>query len=127
MRVLEDLVEVAPLETVPDSEDPIGDLHLEVDRLCDRLRDKPVAAFLAALVAAARVDPVGRELRKRYVEDVMAPFRRLLGLAELDGIEIEEAVSIIVAPLLVDTLLLDRAIGRRRAHDAVDRCVVSVS
>ncbi|TIC85007.1 TetR/AcrR family transcriptional regulator [Nocardioides sp. GY 10113] len=125
--VLAALIEVAPSPSRAGSGDPRADLHAEVDALCDRLRDKPVAAFLQALAATAAVDGEAAALRHRYVDDLLAPFRAVLraaGLAE-DGGAAEEAaddaVAAIVAPLLVDALLLDRPTARERAHRAVDR------
>lgn len=111
------LIAVAPLEPAPPSGDPVTDLHAEVDLLCDRLRDKPVAEFLSALVTASASDPTCVELRRRYVLDLTRPFRAVLdGLASPEVAE--SAATEIVAPLLVDSMLLDRAVDRDRAHRA---------
>lgn len=114
------LIAVAPHAAVEPTADPVADLHTEVDLLCDRLRDKPVAAFLRALVTAAVTDPACAELRQRYVTDLLAPFHaavRAVGVE--DHAQVEEIASAIVSPLLVDALLLDRAADRERAHRAV--------
>ncbi|MCP9624880.1 TetR family transcriptional regulator [Nocardia otitidiscaviarum] len=117
--VLAALIAVAPHEPLTPSGDPVADLHTEVDLLCDRLRDKPVAAFLRALVTASSADPSCTELRHRYVADLLEPFRAALrALAFGDEAAVEEAASAIVAPLLVDALLLDRPVDRERAHRA---------
>lgn len=115
--VLAALISVAPHP--PAQRD--GDLHAEVDLLCDRLRDKPVAAFLRALVTASSADPSCAELRHRYVADLLAPFRNAVRALGIGGAErIEEAAASIVAPLLLDALLLDRPADRDRAHRAAD-------
>ncbi|MQY20909.1 TetR/AcrR family transcriptional regulator [Nocardia macrotermitis] len=114
------LITVAPHPSPAPTGDPVADLHAEVDSLCDRLRDKPVAAFLSALVTASATDPECVELRHRYVADLLAPFRaavRAVGVRE--RATAEEIAMSIVAPLLVDTLLLDAPADRERAHRAV--------
>ncbi|AYF76989.1 TetR/AcrR family transcriptional regulator [Nocardia yunnanensis] len=113
------LIAVAPHPSPAPTGDPIADLHAEVDGLCDRLRDKPVAAFLRALVSASATDADCAELRRRYVGDLLAPFRSALRAAGVtDESEIEDIALGVVAPLLVDTLLLDRPADRERAHRA---------
>ncbi|WP_194818160.1 TetR-like C-terminal domain-containing protein [Nocardia sp. XZ_19_385] len=116
------LIAVAPHESPEPSGDLAADLHAETDLLCDRLRDKPVAAFLRALVTASSADPSCAELRHRYVEDLLEPFRVALG--ELGVSDAEEAASALVSPLLVDALLLDRPVDRARAHRAVDAVLI---
>ncbi|MET9490742.1 TetR/AcrR family transcriptional regulator [Nocardia sp. NPDC006630] len=114
------LIAVAPHPSPQTTGDPAADLHTEVDLLCDRLRDKPVAAFLRALVTASATDPECAELRQRYVLDLLAPFRAAARAAGIeDAALVEETAMTIVAPLLVDALLLDRAADRDRAHRAV--------
>ncbi|MFI6043824.1 TetR family transcriptional regulator [Nocardia sp. NPDC051321] len=113
------LIAVAPHEPARPSGDPADDLHAEVDLLCDRLRDKPVAAFLRALVTASTGDASYTSLRHRYVMDLLEPLRRAiraLGVADRD--RIEDAAMTVVAPLLVGVLLLDRRVDRDRAHRA---------
>lgn len=118
--VLEALIEVAPTQGPAHTGDIAADLHAAVDQLCNRLRDRPVAAFLQALVAAG--EP---ELRHRYVEDLMAPFVKALAAATRT--EREDAVAAIVSPLLLDALLLERPTARTRAHRTVDEVVAKVS
>ncbi|QLY28772.1 TetR/AcrR family transcriptional regulator [Nocardia huaxiensis] len=124
--VLAALIAVAPHAAAEPSGDPVADLHTEVDLLCDRLRDKPVAAFLRALVTASSTDPSCAELRHRYVEDLIAPLRRALrATGPTDPEVVAETAAVIVSPLLVDALLLDRPVDRERAHrlatDLLDR------
>ena len=123
---LEALIAVAPLADREPSGDLAADLHAAVDQLCNRLRDRPVAAFLQALVAAAASDPDAAELRRRYVEDLMAPFAAALRAAGVERGEREDAVAAIVSPLLLDALLLDRPTARTRAHRTVDSVVAHV-
>ncbi|WP_433655004.1 TetR/AcrR family transcriptional regulator [Nocardia sp. CA-128927] len=119
--VLAALISVAPHQAAEPSGDPVADLRAELDLLCDRLRDKPVGAFLRALVTASSADPECVPLRRRYVLDLLAPIRRSVrAIGVTDEGEVDEAAMAIVSPLLVDTLLLDRAAGRERAHRAVD-------
>ncbi|MFF0493710.1 TetR/AcrR family transcriptional regulator [Nocardia sp. NPDC004068] len=119
--VLAALISVAPHPTPEPTGDPVADLRREVDLLCDRLRDKPVGVFLRALVTASSADPACVPLRHRYVMDLLEPFRRTLTAIGLAGRErVENAALAIVAPLLVDVLLLDRPVDRERAHRAVD-------
>lgn len=114
------LIAVAPHQPSQPSGDLAADLHAEVDLLCDRLRDKPVAAFLRALVTASAADPSCADLRHRYVSDLLEPFRVVLGaLGMADEYYVEEAATAVVAPLLVDVLLLDRPVDRERAHRTV--------
>ena len=114
--VLEALIAVAPSAEAPLAGDVAADLHAAVDQLCNRLRDKPVAAFLQALVAAAEPD-----LRHRYLEDLLAPFQR--ALTGVTRTERDDAVAAIVSPLLLDALLLDKPTARTRAHRTVDEVV----
>ncbi|MVU78103.1 TetR family transcriptional regulator [Nocardia sp. ET3-3] len=114
------LIAVAPHPSPEPTGDAVADLHAEVDSLCDRLRDKPVAAFLRALVTASAADPACAELRHRYVADLLAPFHAAVRAAGVgEATSIEETAMAIVAPLLVDALLLDRPADRDRAHRAV--------
>ncbi|MCF2531521.1 TetR-like C-terminal domain-containing protein [Yinghuangia soli] len=121
-----DLIEVAPARTHVPSGDVRRDLHSEVDLLCDRLRDKPVGGFLQALVAAASVDPDTAELRRRYVEDLLAPFHAALAHTAPDEAARTDAAMSIAAPLLVDALLLGRPAHRDRAHRTVDEVLERV-
>ncbi|MFE9581545.1 TetR/AcrR family transcriptional regulator [Nocardia sp. NPDC006044] len=119
--VLAALISVAPHPSAEPSGDPVADLRAEVDLLCDRLRDKPVGAFLRALVTASSTDAECVPLRRRYVSDLLAPIRRSVrAIGDTGDDEADEAAMAIVSPLLVDTLLLDRPAGRARAHRAVD-------
>lgn len=122
--VLEALIEVAPTPAPAPTGDLAHDLHAAVDALCNRLRDKPVAAFLQALVTAGADDPRVTELRHRYVEDLLGPVRSVLEGAEEQWRE--DTVAAVASPLLLDTLLLDRPTARARAHRAVDRCLTGV-
>jgi AcrR family transcriptional regulator len=121
--VLEALIEVAPAGSSGPTGDLGADLHLAVDHLCDRLRDKPVPAFLSALVAAAASDPQAAALRHRYVEDLLAPLRRALAAAGVPTSDQRHAVAQVAAPLLLDAVLLDRHADRVQAHAAVDELV----
>lgn len=119
-EVLAAILDVAPLVPRVLSGDHAADLHAEVDDLCDRLRDRPVAAVLQALVTMAATDEAAVPLRQRYVDDLVAPFRAALEGAEMPTERVDDAISAIVSPLLVDALLLDRPVQRARAHRAVD-------
>lgn len=118
--VLGALIDVAPSPARHSSGELARDLHAEVDALCNRLRDKPVAAFLQALAAMAATDPAARELREQYVGDLLAPFRAALREAKAPATAADDAVAAIVSPLLVDALLLGRPTARTRAHRMVD-------
>ncbi|MFC6154176.1 TetR-like C-terminal domain-containing protein [Nocardioides yefusunii] len=118
--VLAALIDVAPGVERSTTGDVVADLHAEVDLLCDRLRDRPVGAFLAALVTMAASDPAAVELRTKYVDDLVEPFRVLARTTGRDDLEVADAINAIVAPLVVDSLLLGREAHRDRAHRAVD-------
>ncbi|BEL05217.1 TetR/AcrR family transcriptional regulator [Actinoplanes sichuanensis] len=120
--VLAALIDVAPIPAEAPSGDLAKDLHAEVDRLCDRLRDRPVGAFLQALVVAAETD-----LRHRYVSDLLAPFHEVLRAAGVPDDEREDGVAMIASPLLLDALLLDRTAARDRAHRIADTFTASRS
>jgi AcrR family transcriptional regulator len=125
--VLAALIAVAPDPPAPPGGDLAGTLHTEVDRLCDRLRDKPVAAFLRALVTASATDPSCAELRRRYVGDLLTPFHAAFRSHATTGTgHPEEASATIVSPLLVDALLLDHPVDRERAHRAVDHVLARI-
>ena len=113
--VLVALIAVAPAAAPLTTGDLAADLHAAVDGLCNRLRDRPVAAFLRALVAAGADD-----LRHRYVEDLVAPLHAALRKANVGRSEREDAVALIASPLLLDALLLDKPTARTRAHRTVD-------
>ncbi len=119
-EVLAAIIDVAPPVRRVLTGDHALDLHAEVDALCDRLRDRPVAAVLQALVTMAATDEAAVPLRQRYVDDLVAPFRAALESADMSAERVDDAISAIVAPLLVDALLLDRPAERARAHRAVD-------
>lgn len=119
-EVLAALIDVAPGVERSSTGDLAADLHAEVDLLCDRLRDRPVGAFLAALVTMAASDPAAVELRTKYVDDLVEPFRVLARTDGRDETAVGDAVNAIVSPLVVDALLLDREANRERAHRAVD-------
>ncbi|GAA3233295.1 TetR/AcrR family transcriptional regulator [Dactylosporangium siamense] len=118
--VLAALIDVAPLPPGEASGDLARDLHAAVDQLCDRLRDRPVGAFLQALIVAAATDPAAAQLRHRYVGDLLAPFHAVLRAAGVAATDRDDAVAAIVSPLLLDALLLDRPAARTRAHRIVD-------
>ncbi|MFB7719740.1 TetR/AcrR family transcriptional regulator [Nocardia sp. NPDC056100] len=121
LEVLAALIAVAPHQPSAPSGDLAADLHAEVDLLCDRLRDKPVAAFLRALMTASSADSGYGELRRRYVMDLLEPFRAAVRALDAgDETYAEDAAASIASPLLVDVLLLDRPVARERAHRAVD-------
>lgn len=120
--VLAALIAVAPVPAPPGTGDLADDLHAAVDQLCNRLRDKPVAAFLRGLVAAGE-----DELRHRYVEDLVAPLHAALRTARVPRTERDDAVAMIASPLLLDALLLDRPTARTRAHRAVDDVVTALA
>lgn len=126
--VLESLIDVAPAGPHQMTGDLAQDLHAEVDALCNRLRDKPVGAFLQALVAAASSDPEAVPLRHRYLEDLLAPFHAALRAGGITRAqERDDAVSAVVSPLLLDALLLDRPTARTRAHRTVDDVVARLA
>lgn len=123
--VLAAIIDVAPLVPRALTGNHAVDLHAQVDELCDRLRDRPVAAVLQALVTMAATDEAAVPLRQRYVDDLVAPFRAALQGTDTEtpamtAERVDDAVSAIVSPLLVDALLLDRPVQRDRAHRAVD-------
>ncbi len=118
--VLSALIDVAPEAPRSLSGDPTVDAHRAVDDLCDRLRDKPVPAFLQALVAMAHSDPEAAALRQRYVDDLAEPIRRALVDDDIDPAFAADAVPAIVAPLLIDAAVLDSPVDRDRAHRAID-------
>ncbi|MFI5427376.1 TetR-like C-terminal domain-containing protein [Aeromicrobium sp. UC242_57] len=124
--VLAALIDVAPSPRCTPTGDVAQDLHAEVDALCNRLQDKPVAAFLQALAATAGPDPAAADLRRRYVEDLLAPFQAVLHDAGMSRTAADDTVAAIVSPLLVDALLLDRPTARARAHRAVDLHLVEI-
>ncbi|WP_238006372.1 TetR family transcriptional regulator [Dactylosporangium sp. AC04546] len=113
--VLAALIDVAPVPPAEPTGELARDLHAAVDQLCDRLRDRPVGAFLQALVVAGEA-----RLRHRYVSDLLAPFHTVLRAAGVAATDREDAVATIAAPLLLDALLLDRPAARTRAHRIVD-------
>lgn len=119
--VLAALIAVAPSPPEPTTGDLAQDLHSAVDQLCNRLRDKPVAAFLQALVSAGADD-----LRHRYVEDLVAPFHAALRAAGVPRTAREDAVALVASPLLLEALLLDRPTARTRAHRTVDEVVTQL-
>lgn len=125
--VLEALIDVAPVSSGEPTGDLAHDLHTEVDVLCNRLRDRPVAAFLQALVTASAGDPDVAALRHRYVEDLLAPFHAVLRAAGVSRTDREDAVAAIVSPLLLDALLLERPTARTRAHRVVEQTVARLA
>ncbi len=120
--VLAALIDVAPIGPAERHGDLSHDLHAEVDLLCNRLRDRPVAAFLQALITASAT-----RLRQRYVSDLLAPFHEVLKTAGVSRQAREDAVAQIVSPLLVDALLLDKPTARTRAHRMVDDIVAKLT
>lgn len=123
--VLSALIDVASAPFSEPTGDMVADTHRAVDEMCDRLRDKPVTAFLQALASAAAVDPEAVDLRHRYLRDLVTPVHRAMSAGGLPDALAQDAVPGIVAPLLVDAALLGRPVDRERAHRTVDRYVTA--
>ena len=98
------------------------DLLAAVDILLDRFEHRPARAFFGACIDYGRRSERMASVATRYVDGILAPFHTVLGEAvqsgELGG-DIDELVSALAGPLVLDHVILGRKISRRRAHATV--------
>ncbi|MEM7094992.1 MAG: TetR/AcrR family transcriptional regulator [Actinomycetota bacterium] len=103
------------------------DLRRAVRTLTDRFENRPVRTFFRATLETEPESPNARPVDQQYIEGLVAPVRDVLQGAidrgEITG-DAEALTSRLCGPLLLDHLLLDRAVDRasveRRTTDFLE-------
>jgi AcrR family transcriptional regulator len=117
--VVDDLLLVAAQteHPVPTGE-VVPDLEAALDALLWRLRNRPVAPFLAALMSGPPDDAALVARRARYVETLLEPFHAALRSATppVPASEREEIVGLVAGPVLASWLAHGRAPTRARSR-----------
>lgn len=117
--VVDDLLLVAAQteHPVPTGE-VVPDLEAALDALLWRLRNRPVAPFLAALMSGPPDDAALVARRARYVETLLEPFHAALRSATptVPAAEREEIVGLVAGPVLASWLAHGRAPTRAKAR-----------
>lgn len=116
--VLDDLLDVAARTEHPmPTGDVEADLGAALDALLWRLRHRPVAPFLAALMAGPASDAALVARRTRYVDTLLEPFHTALHAVSprLLAAQREELVSLVVGPVLLTWLSNGKPPSRAKA------------
>lgn len=98
------------------------DLLAAVDMLLDRFEHRPARAFFGACIDYGRRSERMATVATRFVDGILAPFRTVLAAAvasgELQG-DVDDLVSAIAGPLILDHVILGKEIPRRRGRALV--------
>jgi AcrR family transcriptional regulator len=117
--VVDDLLEVAARteHPVPTGE-VVADLETALDALLWRLRNRPVAPFLAALMSGPPDDATLVARRARYVDTLLEPFLAALRAAvpSVPAVERDELVSLVAGPVVLAWLSTGRPPTRAKAR-----------
>ena len=117
--VVDDLLLVAAQTEHPvPTGDPVADLEAALDALLWRLRHRPVAPFLAALMSGPPDDAALVARRTRYVETLLEPFHAALRATTtpIPAAERDELVSLVAGPVVLAWLATGRPPTRTRAR-----------
>jgi AcrR family transcriptional regulator len=105
--VVDDLLEVAAATEHPEpTGDVLADLEAALDALRLRLRTRPVAPFLAALMSGPPDDAALLARRTRYVETLLEPFRAAVRAATppLPAATRDTVVDLVAGPVILSWL-----------------------
>ena len=100
----------------------VADLEAALEALLWRLRNRPVAPFLAALMSGPPDDAALVARRARYVDTLLEPFHAALRAAvpPVPAAERDELVSLVAGPVVLAWLSTGRpptqGEGTRRTH-----------
>jgi AcrR family transcriptional regulator len=117
--VVDDLLLVAAQTEHPvPTGDVVADLEAALDALLWRLRHRPVAPFLAALMSGPPDDAALVARRSRYVDTLLEPFHAALrsSTAPVPAAERDELVSLVAGPVLLTWLATGRPPTRTKAR-----------
>ena len=117
--VVDDLLLVAAQTEHPvPTGDVVPDLEAALDALLWRLRHRPVAPFLAALMSGPPDDAALVARRARYVETLLEPFHAALRAATppVPAAERDELVGLVAGPVLTAWLAHGRPPTRAKAR-----------
>ncbi len=120
--VVDDLLDVAASADHPPLTGTVEhDLRAAMDALLWRLRHRPVAPFLAALMSGPQDDTALVARRTRYVETLLEPFHAALRQASPppSAARREELVSHIAGPVLLTWLAHGKPPTKPQAHAAL--------
>jgi AcrR family transcriptional regulator len=121
--VVDDLLEVAARTEQPA---PTGDLATDLggalDALVRRMRERPVAQFLGALLSGAQDDAANAARRARYVDALLAGVTAAVRAARppVAPAAREDVVALAAGPLLVHWLATGRPPTRAKARTGVE-------
>jgi AcrR family transcriptional regulator len=121
--VVDDLLEVAARTEQPTpTGDLAADLGAALDALVRRMRERPVAQFLGALLSGAQDDEANATRRARYVEALLAGVTAAVRAAEppVPAGARDDVVALAAGPLLVHWLSTGRPPTRAKARAGID-------
>ncbi|MEM9035064.1 MAG: TetR/AcrR family transcriptional regulator C-terminal ligand-binding domain-containing protein [Actinomycetota bacterium] len=100
-----------------------ADLHAAAEFLVWRFTDRPARAFFGACLDSARHNERVAAAAESFIAGILDPFRSVITDAvergELDG-DVEQMVSEIAGPLILDHVVLGRTVTTARARQIVD-------
>ncbi len=124
-----DLIEIMlckATEAPPDdafSGDLRRDLRKAVEILLFRFEHRPARAFFAACLEYGRHNERVASAAESFIDGILAPFRSVIQAAVDDGTltgSVDELVSELAGPLVLEHVVMGRAISRRRGERVVD-------
>ena len=121
--VVDDLLEVAARTEQPQpTGDLAADLGAALDALVRRMRERPVAQFLGALLSGAQDDDANAARRARYVEALLAGVTAAVRSARpsVPAAARDDVVALAAGPLLVHWLATGRPPTRAKARTGID-------
>lgn len=128
--VVDDLLEVAARTEQPRPTGALAtDLAAALDALVRRMRERPVAPFLGALLSGPQNDTAVAARRARYVEALLAGVTAAVRAARppVPAAAREDVVALAAGPLLVHWLATGRPPTRARAHAGIEAALARAS
>ena len=102
------------------------DLHMAMGVLLARFEKRPARAFFAACIEYGRRSERLATVATEFVDGILEPFRRVIGEAiesgRIDG-DVDELVSELTGPIMLDHVILGRSISSDRGAAAVSEFV----
>ncbi len=99
------------------------DLHRAVETLRWRFEHRPARAFFAATLEYGRTSPRVAETSAQFVAGILEPIRLVIAGAveagHLQG-EVDDLVSEVAGPLMLEHVIQGRFVSERRAREVVD-------
>lgn len=126
------LARIEETPDVADTGDLRGDLRALLRWLVEHFVDSQAADLMPLLVTEARFDPELRELRHEFARQGRGVVRQILERAKLrgelrDGLDLEVAVDMLIAPIFIRKLITDAAVDTRATDEAIDMLVNGIA